>query len=70
MVDTLSKYIFKLIPRSQTVYGSLVETYGPYLHDYTSIDELLKSIAYSNLYTMKNQVQYKNGIVKLNGRCK
>jgi hypothetical protein len=54
-------YKSKLITRSQTVYGSLVETYGPYLHDYTRFVKFFKSIVYSNLCNIKNQAQYKSG---------
>jgi len=54
-INVLLKYKSKLIPRSQTIYGSLVETYGPYLQDYTRLYKVFKSIVYFNLCNIKNQ---------------
>lgn len=35
-IQKINVYV-SYVSRSQTIYGSLVETYGPYLQDYTKV---------------------------------
>lgn len=45
--------LFKHAPRSQAVYGSLVETFGPYSQHYTKIIRLI--LFYLNKIRQKSQ---------------
>jgi hypothetical protein len=43
----IAKTVLVYIPRSQAIYGSSVETFGPYPQDYTTnYDKLLSSVLF------------------------